>query len=191
MTTRNTAPPQTHADPARPGVDPGASHTGRDDLLTRLITSRRNELLGGIRCMGTQMGLGTFEKEDVFQDTVVSCLRGLHTLHADTERGIRAWFLGIARNHLRQRVRRRSRTRISVTGGFNEDSHLPATPSSDASDVDLSYRPSSHVLWNRKSDRRSVILLRELFQLTWTDVATVLSRPSGGAARSLHSRARL
>jgi len=159
-------------------------------MLTRLITSRRGELLEVIGRMGTRMGLGAFEEEDVFQDTVVVCLRGLRTLRADTEKGVRSWFLGIAHNLLLHRLRWLANHRMSSIVREEEASPPRAAPPSQARESHFTQGQVSRALWHRRPDKRSAILLRELFQLSWADVATVLACPSSGAARSLHNRAR-
>jgi DNA-directed RNA polymerase specialized sigma24 family protein len=138
--------------------------------------------------MSWQTGQGDCDPEDIFQDTIVRCFATVHAMRAETERGFRAWFLGIARNQLLERARRRSRGNIgqsSKSGVLHEGSSVSPGPTNNRGP-----RNSQKLLWNLKTQNRSVLLLRELFSLPWNDVATVLTRPSGTAARGLHARTR-
>jgi DNA-directed RNA polymerase specialized sigma24 family protein len=142
--------------------------------------------------MSWQTGQGDCDPEDIFQDTIVRCFATVHAMRAETERGFRAWFLGVARNRLLERARRRSRGNIgksAKSGGLHAGSSVSPGPTNNPG-PHLGSRNGPELLWNLKTQNRSALLLRELFSLPWNDVATVLTRPSGTAARGLHARTR-
>jgi len=159
---------------------------GDGDALARLISRSRRALVSGIGGIALRMGMHGVDAEDVFQDTVVCCFGAIRSMRADTERGFRAWLLGIARNHLLSA--RKGHDKRTKTAGAGDDFGLILVPHFE-NFVALK-PPGCQLLWNQEVEGRSVLMLRGLFHLAWSDVATVLSRPSGHAARGLHTRAR-
>ncbi len=161
---------------------------GDGDALARLISRSRRALVSGIGGIALRMGMHGVDAEDVFQDTVVCCFGAIRSMRADTERGFRAWFLGIARNHLLESARK-GHDKRTKTAGAGDDFGLILVPHFE-NFVGPLKPPGCQLLWNQEVEGRSVLMLRGLFHLAWSDVATVLSRPSGHAARGLHTRAR-
>ena len=161
--------------------DPGA--------LSRLMARSHRSLLRGISAMAQRLGLRDIDPEDVFQDTVIRCFRTLPAMRADTERGFRSWFLGAARYQLLTRLRggETAGGPFSLEIGPEPCADLP--PGFDRRPPRLAARGPGQ-LWSQRTDGRSAVILRELLALSWSDVATVLSRPSGPAARGVHTRAR-
>lgn len=172
--------------------DLDVARRGDSDALARMIARSRRGLVHGIQRMSGQVGLADCDPEDIFQDTIIRCFATVHAMRAETERGFRAWFLGVARNHLLERARRRSLGNMEEAakwGGLHEcDSVSPGTMKNPG--PHRGPRNSQKFLWSLETQNRSVLLLRELFSLPWNDVATVLTRPSGTAARGLHARTR-
>ena len=125
---------------------------------------------------------------DAVQDALHTVLRKRRRF--DPDRGkLRAWFLKIVRNRcldlLRQRARRHTETnRLAVMSASIED--RPDVAAEKRETLQLLMQQ----LMSMSQDQREIILLRDYHNLSYAEVAEVLSIPVGTVMSRLH-RARI
>jgi len=135
--------------------------------------------------LGYLRGSGAAEPEDLLGDVFVAVVRGLPNC-ADDPAAIRRWVFTVAHHRLvdeRRRLMTRSRdVVIDLT-------HEPATDDCyDELISRISASPAVRALESLTSDQRSVVLLRDVADLSVADTAAVLGKKPG-AVKTAHRRA--
>ncbi len=135
--------------------------------------------------LGYLRGSGAAEPEDLLGDVFVAVVRGLPSC-ADDPAALRRWVFTVAHHRLiDERRRRMTRSRDVVI----DLTHEPATD--DCYDELLnrmSASPAVRALEALTPDQRSVVLLRDVADLSVADTAAVLGKKAG-AVKTAHRRA--
>lgn len=138
--------------------------------------------------LAMQMLRNREDAADAVQDSLCRLLRKRRLF--DPSRGrLRSWFLKIVRNRCVDVIRRRSRR---LTESI--ESHEPATSPSERPDVVVEQREMLDLLKSQlmemPGEQRELLLLRDFHDLSYAEVAHVLSIPVGTVMSRLH-RARM
>jgi RNA polymerase sigma-70 factor, ECF subfamily len=184
-------------------TDPPA-HT--EDLLRRAREGSREALgvlLGGcgerlLALIRLRLGpslRARVESRDVLQATFLKALVHIDGFRGDGSRSLTAWLARIAENEIRDlaafhgRQRRRAGQTVAV-GGTEELDRLAAGLRSETSRIALGERSAALVeaLEGLPAEHREVIVLRELEELSFAEVAERMGR-SPDACRMLLARA--
>lgn len=134
------------------------------------------------------------ESMDVVQDVLGEVAQSRESFDAEKCRNFRAWLERVVRNRIcnladyhgagRRDIRRETHT------GLPPDEFAASTPSThDEVVARLDHRRLLRSLGELPEAQRTVILLRNLEGVPWSDVATMTGAPSADAARMLYSRA--
>ena len=129
------------------------------------------------------------EAEDAVQD---ACLRALRHIDGLRDADGRAWLLTIVRNVC---LTRRQQSRRREASSFDEEAHSPLSaepgPERDAHTRQTAQRVR-HAVAELPEEFREVIVLRELEELSYKEIADVLGVPAGTVMSRLNrGRARL
>jgi len=165
------------------------------------LERRRPELLAHLARRLSPALRRQMQAEDILQEAVLEALRAPARLARCGGDGWRAWVLAIAENRIRLAARRaqpRSRPRRTTPladGLVRHDVELSAVPAAAPTDEERAgLREETLRLCSAlralSGDERTALVLRTWLDLSWETVAFVLDRPSAGAARQLHARAR-
>jgi RNA polymerase sigma-70 factor (ECF subfamily) len=145
--------------------------------------SRFAELGSSGFALAVQMLHDREDAADAVQDSLYSALRKRHRF--DSRRGsLRAWFLKIVRNRCLDMLRRRARH----GGGeveWSEVCSLDHAPDEMAEKREL-LTLVRRELMAMPEEQREIILLRDFHNLSYADVAQVLSIPVGTVMSRLH-----
>ena len=159
------------------------------DSLGAELEHLRPRLLERIRLMMGEQARAVAESGDFFQELCAEALRDRSRM-PDGEGARLRWLTAIARNNVRDEVRRRREL------AFSHLSEAVGTPSAGSGSPSRAAVRDEHAhalaeaLETLREDQRRVIELRELDGLPFEDVGAVLGR-SAEAARKLHMRALL
>ena len=129
------------------------------------------------------------EAQDALQEAFVKAWQSLPRF--DVERPFGPWFFRILRNHCRDVIRsRRSRSRLE-----SRDEKLELRPAGTATDPEhLRMRnEAKELLWKALSEigdeHREILVLKELEDLRYAEIADILDVPEGTvASRLYHAR---
>ena len=120
---------------------------------------------------------------DAVQDSLYSALRKRHRF--DSQRGsLQAWFLKIVRNRCLDMLRRRSRQRRQEVE-WSEIRSPEHSPDETAEKRELLTLVKQELM-TMPEEQREIILLRDYHNLSYADVAQVLSIPVGTVMSRLH-----
>lgn len=120
---------------------------------------------------------------DAVQDALYSALRKRGRF--DSKRGsLQAWFLSIVRNRCLDMLRKRKRQR-SHEVEWSEVHSSDDSPDQSAERRELLTLVKKELM-NMPEEQREIILLRDYHNLSYADVAQVLSVPTGTVMSRLH-----
>ncbi len=157
----------------------GSAPRGTSESLEDLYRELAPAVLGYLR------GSGAAEPEDLLGDVFVAVLRGLPNC-GDDPAAVRRWVFTVAHHRLvDERRRRMTRSRDVAL----DHTHEPV--SDDVYDEMLnrvSASPAVRALAALTPDQRSVVLLRDVADLSVADTAHVLGKKPG-AVKTTHRRA--
>ena len=182
----------------RSGVNFGATlelvrraREGEEDALALLVDRHGEQLLERIRMMMGDQARRSAESIDFLQDVFVELIEDVGRVEVSDERGLLRWLTAIARNNIRDSVRRRRERALeslSASGLVRaaQDPRSPSPPSVATAHEELS--DIVDALAELAEDHRSVIELRDLKGLSFVEVGRRMGR-SEGAAQALHTRA--
>jgi RNA polymerase sigma-70 factor (ECF subfamily) len=152
---------------------------GATDSLEDLYRELAPAVLGYLR------GSGAAEPEDLLGDVFVAVIRGLPNC-GDDPAAIRRWVFTVAHHRLIDERRRRVTRARDVTLDIT---HEPATDDCyDELLSRISASPAVRALETLTADQRSVVLLRDVADLSVADTAAVLGKKPG-AIKTTHRRA--
>jgi RNA polymerase sigma factor (sigma-70 family) len=154
---------------------PGATSRDLEDLYRELAPA----VLGYLR------GSGAAEPEDLLGDVFVAVIRGLPNC-GDDPTAIRRWVFTVAHHRLVDERRRRMTRSRDVA--FDVQHEPSADDCYDEMLNRLSASPAVRALEALTPDQRSVVLLRDVADLSVADTAAVLGKKSG-AVKTTHRRA--
>lgn len=126
------------------------------------------------------------DAEDVVQESFLKAYKALHTFRGNDARG---WILSIVRNTAMNLLRRRG------TDASPDWNHLPMEPADEAADPERSLLDDSRREQVRRAigrldpEFREVLVLREIEDMSYKEIASVLEIPIGTVMSRL-SRAR-
>jgi RNA polymerase sigma-70 factor (ECF subfamily) len=157
-----------------------ATHAwGATDSLEDLYRELAPAVLGYLR------GSGAAEPEDLLGDVFVAVIRGLPSC-GDDPAAIRRWVFTVAHHRLVDERRRRMTRSRDVTLDLT---HEPATDDTYDELINrISASPAVRALETLTPDQRSVVLLRDVADLSVADTAAVLGKKPG-AVKTTHRRA--
>jgi RNA polymerase sigma-70 factor (ECF subfamily) len=157
------------------GSQPRATGEDLEDLYRELAPA----VLGYLR------GSGAAEPEDLLGDVFVAVIRGLPNC-GDDPTAIRRWVFTVA--HHRLIDERRKRTTRSRDVAFDAQ-HEPSADNCYEEMLNrISASPAVRALEALTPDQRSVVLLRDVADLSVADTAAVLGKKAG-AVKTTHRRA--
>lgn len=164
---------------ARMRLAPRSGPQGTGNSLEDLYRELAPAVLGYLR------GSGAAEPEDLLGDVFVAVLRGLPNC-GDDQAAVRRWVFTVAHHRLiDERRRRTTRSRDVVL----DLEHEPlADDCYDEMLNRVSASPAVHALQQLTPDQRSVVLLRDVADLSVADTAHVLGKKPG-AVKTTHRRA--
>lgn len=118
------------------------------------------------------------EAEDIVQDAMLRALRGFDQLHGDD---MRPWLMSIVRNCWRDRAARSNRRRESpLPVGANGPELVFEGPDAEAQAVRASEaRRLRETLASLPDPFREVLILREMEDLSYREIAAVVGAPVG------------
>jgi RNA polymerase sigma-70 factor (ECF subfamily) len=159
---------------------PAATHAwGATDSLEDLYRELAPAVLGYLR------GSGAAEPEDLLGDVFVAVIRGLPNC-GDDPAAVRRWVFTVAHHRLvDERRRRKTRSRDVVL----DVTHEPTDEDCYEELLSrISASPAVRALETLTPDQRSVVLLRDVADLSVADTAAVLGKKPG-AIKTTHRRA--
>jgi RNA polymerase sigma-70 factor (ECF subfamily) len=157
------------------GSQPWATSDRLEDLYRELAPA----VLGYLR------GSGASEPEDLLGDVFVAVIRGLPNC-GDDPTAVRRWVFTVA--HHRLVDERRKRMTRSRDVAFDVHHEPSADDCYDEMLNRVSASPAVRALESLTSDQRSVVLLRDVADLSVADTAAVLGKKTG-AVKTTHRRA--
>jgi RNA polymerase sigma factor (sigma-70 family) len=187
-----------HSDPA--GSPPSSWHdTQRDlraaqegdrDAMQRVMTRYHAPLLARIRLMAGAEARRAAESSDFLQQMYLEAMTSLPRLQPKDENHVIAWLTQIARNNIRDEIRRKREDLFSTftqeTLGGVRGAGTPTPPSELARAEERELLLGA--LLALDSDHRRVIELRAFERLAFKDIGLLMER-SAEAAERLHARA--
>lgn len=148
-------------------------------------------LLGRIRLMLGEEARSRAESGDFLQTTLLDVLQAFDTKPLTDERHLLRWMTNVARNRIRDSVRRRRELALeTLSGSLAPDSHKSASTPSGHAMLDEDVHRLAEALEELPEPERLAIELHDLEGLSHRDVGLRLGR-SEDAARRLHGRAML
>jgi RNA polymerase sigma-70 factor, ECF subfamily len=127
--------------------------------------------------------------EDVAQDTFLQALRRIDSLKQATS--VRSWLFSIAVNRARDELRRRARWAPGDFGSDAEQGPVATDQSGEERVMQLQLRGHLRRVIDELPDRYRVpLLLKEVEEMTYAEIARTLGIPMGTAQIRIH-RARL
>ena len=125
------------------------------------------------------------EAEDVVQDTLVQALQSFHRFQPGTN--ARAWVLTILR-HVRSNRLRASRRKPELVGA---NDHIDAIPAVEVTPQQVTDEEVLAALAKLPSGFQEVIVLADVEELSYKEIATVLEIPIGTVMSRVHRARRL
>lgn len=164
---------------------------GERDRLSELLTRYQARLLARIRLMMGTPARRVAESVDFLQGALIEAARDIDRVEVRSEAQLLRWMTEIARNNIRDAVRRRRErafTDFSHTlSGEGSPGGAQPSPSSLAARRDEQHR-LAETLERLPEDLRAAIELRHFERLSFREIGEQLER-SENAAQLLHSRA--
>jgi RNA polymerase sigma-70 factor (ECF subfamily) len=128
---------------------------------------------------------------DLLQELFLEVIRDLGSFEVRSEASFLRWASVIARNNIRDRLRRRRESSLESFPELNpeeRESHLDPSPSTVVSRQEEA-EDLRRALKRLPGDYRDVIRLRDFDGLPYRQIARLLGRPSENAVQMLHHRA--
>lgn len=119
--------------------------------------------------------IGSEIAQDMAQETFITAQKSLRKFEGRSS--FQTWLLGIAHNHVRNELKRRKAEPVDWTNDVEMQS--PEEQLIDRESLRKALRALS-------AEHREVVLLHEVEQLTYDEMAEVLGIPSGTAKSRLH-----
>lgn len=166
-------------------------HAGDRTHLDPLLARYQERLLARIRIMMGKPARRVAESADFLQGALIEAARDIDQVRVGSEAQLLRWMTEIARNNIRDAVRRK-RERVfsefseSLAGSATPDQGRPS-PASVAEQRDDQHR-LAEAIERLPDDLRTAIELRHFEQLSFREIGARLGR-SENAAQLLHSRA--
>ncbi len=163
---------------------------GDGEALGRLVERHRAYLLLLARMQVGRRLRGKFDPEDLIQEASLAAYRGIMRFRGDSEAEFRSWLrqilAGILANHVRRyrgTLRRDDRLERSMADDLDRSSRaidrglvaVQSTPSQHASRREQAIL-LAEALENLPEDYREVIVLRQLEELSFAEVAVRMGR---------------
>jgi RNA polymerase sigma-70 factor (ECF subfamily) len=155
---------------------------GGDQAAFRELVNRHGDSLYGLAC--SVMGNAS-DAEDVLQETLLGAFRRLAAFEGRSS--VKTWLVRILLNHASKfrRSRRIRRTSVLPDEVGPEDGQTPAGPNSPAAIVEGRIDLDA-MLQILSAEHREVIVLRELQQMSYDEIAATLKIPRGTVESRLH-----
>lgn len=176
------APPSSAGgrDPVRPL---NAAHRAH---LRDAITQTRPLLLRQVSSLSRRYRLENADPDDLVQRAMTRAFAALESFRGRDTGALRAWIWTIARNAVRDELRRRSHAGARVA----RSSHGPdSEPCTEALNREHRAR-FTQALGGLAFEQRAAVVLRDVFELPWATVAFALGTRTSSAARAAYVRAR-
>lgn len=142
------------------------------------------QLGGGAHALAIQILGNTDDAADAVHDAFETALTRPDAY--DSQKGpLKPWFLRVVRNRCIDMVRRRRASDVAV-----DELVDPAVTPEEALRIDQRTQTIRHALASVPSDKREIIVLRDYLDLSYAEIADVLSIAPGTVMSRLH-RARL
>jgi RNA polymerase sigma-70 factor (ECF subfamily) len=125
------------------------------------------------------------EAEDIVQETFVQALQSFHRFEPGTN--ARAWLLSIMRHVRSNRLRSRRRTPIEEDAA----DHVARTPAVEQTPQDVTDPEVLEALADLPADFQEIVLLSDVEDLSYREIASVLDIPIGTVMSRLHRARRL
>lgn len=166
-------------------------HAGDRAQVDRLLERYQARLLGRIRLMMGRPARRVAESADFLQGALIEAARDIDQARVANEAQLLRWMTEIARNNIRDAVRRRREHAFAefsetLAGSTTPDETLPS-PASLAARRDEQHR-LAEALERLPEDLHTVIELRHFEQMPFRHIGKRMGR-SENAAQLLHSRA--
>jgi RNA polymerase sigma factor (sigma-70 family) len=121
------------------------------------------------------------DADDLVQDAVLRAFRGFETLRGSD---VKAWLLAIVRNcHFTAQRQRQRRAYVPLPEEYDtQDGHvmIATTPGPEAVTIRQDHeRALDRVLSELPEDQREVLVLREIEDMDYRDIATITNVPIG------------
>jgi RNA polymerase sigma-70 factor (ECF subfamily) len=169
----------------------GAAKAGDKRSLNELLARYQGRLLERIRLMMGERARSTAESSDFLQETLLDVVNGFDATAIENEAQLLRWMTEVARNNIRDEVRRpRERSfdnfsSLLLAGGA--PAKAERTPPSDAARREELHR-MAECLELLPEDHRQVLELRHFEDLSFEDTGRRMGR-STNAVQLLHMRA--
>jgi RNA polymerase sigma factor (sigma-70 family) len=165
---------------------------GDGTAFDRLCERYEGRLLERIRRMLGPEVRGFAQSMDLVQELFVDLVRDFERFEIRDDEAFLRWATGIARNNIRDLVRRHRVRRMErlATSLVQPAAGAGAEPTPlDVLDRDEQIGELHEALGRLPEDYRRVIELRDLEELSYAQIAKEMGRPSEAAAQMLHARA--
>ncbi len=161
---------------------------GDRDCLHALIERYRRPLLDRIRLMMGERARTVAESGDFLNEVFVEVLQHFENWQLDSHKALLRWITHIARNDIRDEVRRKRETAMATfTSSMFMRSPDQATPKSEVERREQLERVADAVQ-ELPEDHRHILELRHFEGESFTEIARLLDR-SRNAVQLLHARA--
>ena len=165
------------------------AHRGDTDALSRLLERYSERLLGRVRLMMGAEARAQAESVDFLQMAMTEVVERMDRFEVRDERAFMAWLTTIARNRIRDSVRRGRETAFTnLSASCSKDGSGPGkTPASEAADHEQALR-LVEALEELDAPSRKIVELRNLEGLSYREIGERMGFGEEGA-RQRHRRA--
>ncbi len=164
---------------------------GDGSCVDELLRSYQEPLLARIRLMMGGRARAAAESSDFLQQTLLEVARGIQGMHVRNEEELLRWMTEVARNNIRDEVRRsreeRFRSFTTTVLAESDEGHASPSPSSIVERRDEQHR-IAHCLERMRADFRQVLELRHFEDLGFPEIGRRMGR-SSNAVQLLHAKA--
>jgi RNA polymerase sigma-70 factor (ECF subfamily) len=156
---------------------------GGDQAAFRELVNRHGDSLYGLAC--SVMGNAS-DAEDVLQETLLGAFRRLAAFEGRSS--VKTWLVRILLNHASKfrRSRRIRRTNALPEDVGPDDGQAAGSPISSPAAIVEGKIDLNAMLQVLSAEHREVIVLRELQQMSYDEIATTLKIPRGTVESRLH-----
>lgn len=121
--------------------------------------------------------VGSDDAADIAQETFVTMQKSLKRFNGKSS--VTTWLLGIALNHCRNHRRKKENLNVAIHDWFDASGHSPESAVVDSVVLYKALEKLSH-------EHREVVLLHEIEELTYGEIAELTGVPEGTVKSRLH-----
>jgi RNA polymerase sigma-70 factor (ECF subfamily) len=167
------------------------AQSGDQEALDQLLHRYQDRLLTRIRLLLGPKAREHAQSTDFLQEVMLEVVRGFQRFQWRDERAFLRWVTQIARNNIRDALRRRREKALESFSStlFASLDRQASPPPEEQVETQDEIERMLEALEKLSEAHREVIELRDLEGLAYREIATRMNRSSEEAAQMLHARA--